>query len=162
MGRHSKFSEGIAKEIYRLAKEGKTDAQMADLVGVSETTFNNWKKRYPEFMVSLKESKSVADELVETSLFQRACGYTHKETKVFCTDGQVTEHEVNKHYPPDPTSMIFWLKNRRPDEWRDKLDGEFKHIHEYSDLKLDQLIKLSRERGLDLPPEVARRMASKN
>jgi hypothetical protein len=53
------------------------------------------------------------------SLYQRACGYTHKEEKVFCNQGEITTHVVDKHYPPETTACVFWLKNRKPDDWRD-------------------------------------------
>ena len=64
--------------------------------------------------------KQAADDRVERSLYQRANGYLHRAVKVFMRrDGTTVEHKYIEHYPPDPTSMCFWLKNRRPDRWRD-------------------------------------------
>ena len=64
--------------------------------------------------------KQAADDRVERSLYQRANGYSHPAVKVFMTrDGKTIEHKYTEYYPPDPTSMIWWLKNRRPDRWRD-------------------------------------------
>jgi hypothetical protein len=76
------------------------------------------------FLHAIKKSKSIANDLIEATLFQRATGYSHKEEKIFCSEGQIVTHETTKHYPPDPTSMIFWLKNREPDRWKDKQKGE--------------------------------------
>lgn len=105
-----------------LYQAGSTDDQVADEIGISIVTLNTWKKKYPDFLKSLKETKGVADQLVESSLFQRATGYWHPEEKVFCYMGQIVTHTVMKHYPPDTTAAIFWLKNRQPDLWREKLE----------------------------------------
>ena len=69
-----------------------------------------------------------ADANIGKSLYDRASGYTHPEVKLFTQyeEGElkVIEHEIAKHYPPDVTAMIFWLKNRHPDKWRDKQEIE--------------------------------------
>lgn len=109
-----------------LFKEGKTDKQVAKILDVTEQTINNWKNARPKFFESLKDWKAEADEKVVRSLYERACGYTCKETKIASHEGMIMDmKEIDKHYPPDPTSMIFWLKNRQPDEWREKQDIEF-------------------------------------
>ena len=118
-GRPSSFNEALAERILAMAKEGLTDEQMAKAICVTKQTFNNWKAKHPDFFDSLKESKEVADELVEVSLYRRACGYFHEEVKTFLVDGVVVEHLVTKHYAPDVTAAIFWLKNRQPAKWRD-------------------------------------------
>ena len=64
------------------------------------------------------------DKQVERALFERACGYKHPEDKIFCHEGEITIQPTIKHYPPDPVSMIFWLKNRQKDKWRDKVEHE--------------------------------------
>ena len=125
-GRPTKFTQELAKKIYFLAKFGLTDKQLAEVFDINEVTINRWKSS-EEFSKSLKDSKAEIDAKVENSLFQRAMGYSHPETKVFCNDGEIIETEVIRHYPPDTSSMIFWLKNRQPDRWRDvqerKLSG---------------------------------------
>jgi hypothetical protein len=69
---------------------------------------------------AVKAAKAVAENRVEQSLYHRANGYSHPAVKIFMTrDGKTVEHHYIQHYPPDPTSMIFFLKNRRPDRWRD-------------------------------------------
>jgi hypothetical protein len=74
-------------------------------------------------MESLKRGKDEVDALVEQSLFRRAMGYTHPATKFFQAGGMILKEHYVEHYPPDATSMIFWLKNRQPDKWRDKREG---------------------------------------
>lgn len=126
MGRPTKYNGDLVNFIMHLAKEGKTDKQIASATGISERTLNLWKHRYPNFLQSLKENKASIDDLVEASLLNRAMGYTHKDCKPVMYEGKVTDvFEYDKHIPPDVTSCIFWLKNRRPDEWREK--QEFEH-----------------------------------
>ena len=107
-----------------MAATGMTDAEMADKLGVTEQTFNNWKTQYPKFFESLKRGKEKPDAIVEASLFARATGYKHEAVKIFMPAGakEPVYAPYTEHYAPDPTSMIFWLKNRRPDRWRDKQD----------------------------------------
>ena len=108
----------------KVGEKGFTDKQIAKALGVTEQTINNYKKDYPEFFESLKRGKDIADGKVEVALFQRAMGYSHPDTHISNYQGTITRTEVIKHYPPDPTSMIFWLKNRQPDKWREKQDIE--------------------------------------
>jgi hypothetical protein len=141
MGRPSSFEKSVPA-IKLLSRRGFTDGEMATALAITEQTFNNWKKQHPDFFESLKEWKSLPDAEVERSLFERATGYTHPETKVhFAADGTVTTYEVTRYYPPDPTSMIFWLKNRQPDRWRDAKQ------YDKDDLKgLAELIRAGRDR----------------
>ena len=92
-----------------LAAKGFTDVEMAQVFNVKEQTFNNWKKAHPDFFESLKNEKTKADAQVVRALYERACGYN------FIDDDGKT-----KQFPPDPVSMIFWLKNRDKENWRDK------------------------------------------
>ena len=122
-GRPSKF-EQVKDMLYKMASYGMTDKQMADVVGVSEQTVNNWKLKDPNFLESLKAEKEIADARVERSLFERATGYSHAEDKIFNDNGTPLVVPTVKHYAPDTTAAIFWLKNRKPREWRDKQDIE--------------------------------------
>lgn len=119
-GRPTKFNEIISEKIMSLAEQGKTDEEIADIVGISSRTLRTWKHDKPGFLPSLKEAKYAADQLVEASLFRRAIGYTHKAVKMFQHEGLVIKEEYEEHYPPDTTAAIFWLKNRQPADWRDK------------------------------------------
>ena len=120
-GRPSKKDNLDLKMIEELAGLGLTDKQMILVIGVSEQTFNTWKKD-PKFLESLKAGKTKADNQVVKSLYERAKGYSHPELICFQHKGRIITKEVTKHYPPDPTSMIFWLKNRDKENWRDKID----------------------------------------
>lgn len=104
-----------------LAREGKTDKEIARAIGVTERTLNYWKVNNADFFQALRENKSVADQLVIASLFQRACGYSHVAVKMFYDKdrGKVIKEKYIEHYPPDPTCMIFWLKNRDSENWKD-------------------------------------------
>lgn len=121
IGRPTKYDPVYDEQAYKLCLLGATDAQIADFFGVTEQTVNNWKKAHPSFFESLKGGKIHADGQVSARLFERATGYSHDEDKIFCNAaGEVTRVATVKHYPPDSTAAIFWLKNRRPDLWRDR------------------------------------------
>ena len=151
-GRPSVFTESLQEKMIALYEKGKTDVQVAEIVGVSEKTINNWKGKHPTFLQSLKEAKQIADDLVEASLFSRAVGYSHQEEKTFQHDGEIISHTVTKHYAPDPVSMIFWLKNRQPGRWRDDkrivVEGEVEHNVKVSKVDLDTRIKQLKKKAV--------------
>lgn len=120
MARPSRYKAEFAEQAEKLCRLGATDKELAEFFGVTEKTINNWKGAHPEFLQSLKAGKQMADAEVADKLFQRAIGYSHPDTHISNYQGLITVTPITKHYPPDPTSMIFWLKNRRPDLWRDK------------------------------------------
>ena len=121
-GRPSKFDKVDLRQVEKLACMGWTDAQMSDFFEVDERTWNNWKGKHEEFFQSLKGWKASADARVERSLYERATGYSVPEDKIFNDGGIPLVVPTRKHYPPDTTAMIFWLKNRDPENWRDKVD----------------------------------------
>lgn len=125
-GRPSKFeqlSDLDLKNIERLAKRGFTDKEMSEFLGVTEQTFNNWKKAHSNFFESLKDWKLEADNRVERSLYERATGYRHPEDKIFKPAGEEpTIVKTEKHYPPDTTACIYWLNNRKPDEYKNRFE----------------------------------------
>ncbi|MCK4791947.1 MAG: hypothetical protein KAV87_49905 [Desulfobacteraceae bacterium] len=124
-GQPTKYNAKVKKQILAMALKSFTDAEMCDILNIDEQTINNWKKAHPKFFESLKNAKKKADQSVVKSLLERATGYEHKEDKIFCNaEGIVTTVKTIKRYPPDPTSMIFWLKNRDKENWRDKQDYE--------------------------------------
>ena len=97
-------------------------------MGIGYSTFNEWLTRFPAMSASLKKGKAPVDLEVENALFRRAIGYDYEETVtevVQGADGAEREHirRHRKHMPPDVTAQIFWLKNRRPDRWRDKVEA---------------------------------------
>ncbi len=103
------------------ARDGLTDEQIAHNMGIATSTLYEWKKQYAEISEALKKGKAVVDRMVENALLKRALGYEYEEVREkfemgVCTERTVTKKEVI----PDTTAQIFWLKNRKPDEWRDK------------------------------------------
>ncbi|MFV4760070.1 terminase [Citrobacter freundii] len=122
MARPTKYQEAYAEQARKLCLLGYTDAELADFFEVSEATINNWKLEHSEFLESIKKGKSVADADVASNLFHRAMGYTAKEKREEKTADGFKEVDAEKHVPGDVTAMIFWLKNRQKDKWREKQD----------------------------------------
>jgi hypothetical protein len=123
-GRPSDYKPKFAEEARKQCEEGATDQELADYFEVSVRTLYRWKNKHPEFCQALKVSKATADERVERSLFERAIGYERDEVDIRVVGGEIVQTPVRKFYPPDTTAAIFWLKNRRPDEWRDRVQTE--------------------------------------
>ena len=107
-----------------LGAAGHTDKEIARLIGVCEKTFHVWKKRYPELLQPLKDEKVIIDDEVELTLLQRALGgYQMQETTIREEVGgqhgdKLTTTTKTSTLAPDVTAQIFWLKNRRPNKWR--------------------------------------------
>lgn len=121
-GRPTKYKTEYNEQAYKLCLLGATDKELADFFDTTEQTINAWKNEYPQFLESLKEGKVGADEKVAHSLYHRALGYEHKEDYITQYQGEPVVVPTVKHYPPDTTAAIFWLKNRQPAKWRDKQD----------------------------------------
>lgn len=120
MGRPSKFKPEFVDQARKLAQLGATDREAAEFFEVTESTLHLWKHTHPEFSEALKVGKETADARVEQSLYRRALGYSHDAVKIAINaEGKVTEAPYTEHFPPDTTAAIFWLKNRKPAEWRD-------------------------------------------
>lgn len=124
MPRPSKWSDSFVRVAREASKLGATDADIASILGVSVRTVRSWQVDKPEFAKALRIGKAVADKQVERSLYQRALGYEHDETDLRVVGTNLVNTPVRKHYPPDTTACIFWLKNRQPRDWRDR------HQHE--------------------------------
>lgn len=124
MARPTKYKPEYPEQAAKLCALGATDAQLADFFGVSVSTVALWKVQHKAFSDALKVAKKKADDLVEHSLFRRATGYEHDEVDVRVISGKVVQTPLRKFYPPDTVACIFWLKNRRPDQWRDKVEQE--------------------------------------
>jgi hypothetical protein len=118
VGRPTKYKSDYAKQAAKLCALGATDADIADFFEVSRSTVNLWKIEFPEFSDALKTGKEPANERVKMSLYHRACGYSHPDVDIKVIEGQIVTTEIIKHYPPDTTACIFWLKNRLPEEFR--------------------------------------------
>lgn len=128
-GRPTEYQEAYATQAAKLCQLGATDDELADFFNVHRATIYRWKHEFPEFCDAVKSGKEIADERVERSLYQKATGYEVTEEqaiklKVEQYREEVEVVEVRKHIPSDTTAAIFWLKNRRKGEWRDKHDVE--------------------------------------
>lgn len=138
-GRPTDYKSEYDQQAYKLCLLSATDREIADFFGVQEQTLNNWKGIYPSFFESLKEGKQKADSQVADRLYQRAMGYEHAEDEIFMHKGKPVIVKTMKYYPPDPTSAIFWLKNRQPQKWRDKREVEQTTTIDLSLLTPDEL-----------------------
>lgn len=103
------------------AREGLTDELIARKIGINPATLYKWIDKYGEIGEALKRGKAPVDFEVENALLKRARGYDYEETITeIYGDGKKHIRKVKKHMPPDVGAIAFWLKNRRPDKWRDK------------------------------------------
>lgn len=146
-GRPTLFKQEYCEQVEKLCRVGMIDKEIADFFGVVESTINKWKIDYPEFSEALKRGKVIADANVADRLYQRAMGFEHDSEEIKVIPGQkpkgkapsqdkdgagiTSEHAsivrvpIRKVYPPDTTAAIFWLKNRQPKKWRDKVEQGF-------------------------------------
>lgn len=163
-----KYQEWLTDEglllIEGWARDGLTDEQIAKNIGINRDTLYTWKKKYPDISDALKKGKEVVDIQVENALLKRALGYryeevTKEERPMFDEAGNAVLDEngnqifamqpikvVVKEVQPDVTAQIFWLKNRRPDKWRDRKDIDANVNHKnnpFQDLTIEELKKLA-------------------
>lgn len=113
------------------ARDGLTDEQISHNIGINRDTLKEWKKKYTAISATLKKGKEVADYEVENALFKSACGYDYEEvTEELRFNNRTNSFEmvvtkrIKKHQPPSNTAQIFWLKNRKPQVWRDKVENQ--------------------------------------
>lgn len=148
----AKYTEWLTEEglikIEGWARDGLIDKQIAQNIGVAYSTFREWVKKFPALSASLKKGKEVVDRQVENALFKSAVGYEYTEiTKELTDSGMKVTKRVTKQVAPNPTSAIFWLKNRKPDEWRDKketqVSGEMSVNNPFAGLSEKELRKLA-------------------
>lgn len=133
--------EGLLK-IEGWARDGLTDEQIAHNCGVAYSTFREWKKKFSALSAVLKKGKEVVDRQVENALLNNALGF-HYEEEMVTNKGEVVR--VEKYQAPNTTAQIFWLKNRKPVEWRDKheqtveVSGKMDVNNAYDELTVDEL-----------------------
>lgn len=105
------------------ARDGLTDEQIAKNMSVSRATLSKYKKEHQDILDAIKKGKEIVDYEVENALLKKALGYTETLNKQKVTrDGDVVDITEDVHIAPDSTAIIFWLKNRQPKKWRDKVE----------------------------------------
>ena len=124
VGQPELYKEDYNEQAYKLCLLGAIDEEIADFFNVCVATINNWKNKYPLFLESIKRGKLLADANVAQSLYKRSNGYEHKEDKIFNDNGTALIVPTIKHYAPDTAACIFWLKNRQPKKFRDKVEQQ--------------------------------------
>lgn len=121
----AKYTEWLTEEglikINGWARDGLIDEQIATNIGVSYSTFRDWKKKFPALSAALKNGKEVVDRQVENALFKSAVGFIYEEETVTNAGDVVL---VKKYSKPNTTAQIFWLKNRKRNQWTDKSEVE--------------------------------------
>lgn len=101
------------------ARDGLTDEELARKIGVNRATFYDWKNRFSDISDAIKKGKEVIDFEVEQALLKKALGYSYTETrKEVDANGKKKVIVTEKHVEPDTVAQIFWLRNRKPDKWR--------------------------------------------
>ena len=136
------------------AKDGLTLDQIAHNMGCALGTLCEWKKNHPEINEAIKRGNRPANLEVENALFKSACGYDVEETteelrfnKKTHSYEMVVTKRVRKHVPPSNTAQIFWLKNRMPDKWRDRIETKTTLVKDETDL-LSQAFEELTEHGI--------------
>ena len=136
-GRPTVYKKEYNELAYKFCLLGADDKVLAGYFDVDARTINRWKNDHPKFCQSLKDGKEIADANVGKALYERACGYSHVDTKFATHEGKITDREeYTKHYPPDTAAAFIWLRNRAG--WVDKST-------------VDQNIKLVPEINLNNP-----------
>lgn len=139
-GRLSLYDPAFAEQARMLCELGAIDEELADFFGIEVRTVHRWKHDHPEFRAGVRIGKDAADDRVERSLYQRAVGYEREQEKVFMPPKADAPVRVTLRVkvPPDVKSAIFWLKNRRPNQWRDRREVE--HIGESAITRIERVI----------------------
>lgn len=141
-GRPPDFEKKFIGQAEKLCILGATDYELADFFGVSTRTIYRWKNTHEEFCQAVKVGKDKSDERVERALFNRAVGYSYESEKVFQFQGEIVRAATIEHVPPDPAAAFNWLKNRRPEQWRDKTEQVVRHEHA-NQLSDDELARIA-------------------
>lgn len=121
-GRPTDYKPEYAEQAAKLCALGATDYELADFFRVDTRTIYRWKNIHDDFCQAVIVGKENSDARVERSLYNRAVGYTFESEKVFQFQGEVIRAPTVEHVPPDPSAAKLWLTNRRPDNWRDKVE----------------------------------------
>lgn len=125
-GRPTSFKKEFVAQAEKLCALGATDMELADFFEVDVRTIYRWKHTEPSFCQAVTCGKEHSDERVQRSLYNRAVGYSFDAVKIFMPAGaeEPVYAPYTEHVAPDPAAAMNWLKNRRPEQWRDKQEIE--------------------------------------
>ena len=155
LGRPTEYQPSFIVQAEKLCSLGATDMEMAAFFEVAVSTFYKWKHDYPDFSEAQRVAKEAADNRVERSLYNRAVGYTFETEKVFQYQGDIVRATTLEHVPPETTACIFWLKNRRKEQWRDVQRHEHGGVGDFDRMADDELIdeiqRMQEEASVALP-----------
>ena len=130
-GRPTSYTPDHCDEARRACMLGATNEELAALLGVSRSTIQNWIDEHPDFKRAIEEGKVKADAHVAEKLYQRAIGYERPATRFFANpEGDPTRVDYTYHHAPDTAAAIFWLRNRRREDWREQVEHRHTTSHE--------------------------------
>ncbi len=165
------WKDNMPDRAYRLALLGMTQTEIALILGIHITTFEDWLQKKEEFKEAILRGRHEADGHIVESLYRKATGYSHPDTQFFVIKGEVVEVPTTKHYPPDTAAAIFLLKNRTRDltnPWidlrRQEVTGKNGGAIELKDLDNLDLSDLSNEElevMLKMIPNIRQKINSK-
>ena len=122
-GQPTKYDAEAHPELaFKYCLLGATNEELARSLDVSVSTIDIWLVAHPEFLGAVKRGREQADAEVANRLYKRALGYEHPEDDIRALNGEIVITPTIKQYPPDTAAAIFWLKNRRSDKWREKVE----------------------------------------
>jgi transposase-like protein len=155
-GRKPKYQAAMARIARKACERGMTDLEVANLLDVSASTLYRWRTEYPQFARLFRLGKIEADNRVERALFSRAVGYDYEVEKQIMTRRGPQMLRWREHMPPDVAAALAYLRNRRPDRWRDTHRIEhtrspYDHIESTAELRA-LLQEQARRLGLVDPP----------
>lgn len=150
-GRKGKYDDWLTEDgllrIEGWAREGLSLEQVAKNMGIADSTLRKWRDKFEPISAAIKRGSAPVDYEVENAMLKSALGYTVKvkkpikvKTKKQLKDkGTIEEEHIEMveeevYIKPDTTAQIFWLKNRRPDKWRDRQDQVITHIEDLQPL----------------------------
>lgn len=153
-GRPTKLDNGTKKFVEYLAERGFTQKEISKEVGFCPKTLYNWKNLNKDFLLALDRGSTLAKRMVIGALFQKCVGYTHEEEKIIILSGGM--HGVSKykrldtikHYPPEMVAIKYWLGNKYPEEWKDKIDVDL--IKKYEGMSEAELIADLKRMGIEV------------
>jgi hypothetical protein len=137
----SSYKEEYPTIAEKATRVGFTVKELADLFNVTPTVINRWILKHADFAAAIRLGRGHADDRIERNLFMRACGYDYIAEKPMNVGGQIEIAQYKEHVKPDIVAQIFWLKNRRPENWRDVQQHEHGNAGEFANMDDKQLME---------------------